>query len=161
MTPPSDRFRTIAQIIRRHDPEGSMGKGASLDVIEKCERQLSVQLPESYKWFLGEFSYGNWPDYIHGLAPGLGPGDHLVRIVQDERREGQPRLPHHLIPFSGDGWGNLYCLNTAELTNGECPVVLWHHEDDENQVPEVLQPTFLDWLDDKIQRKLEREARKP
>jgi len=155
---PSDRFEQLVRVIRENDPEGRSGSGVSDEKIQQCEQQLGVILPNSYRWFLREFAWGIFPEYVYGLSDGIPPGQHLVSQTEKLRHRRAPKLPCALIPFNNDGWGNHYCVDTTRLRDGECPVVFWNHELDEDQQPKVTHPTFLDWLDETIQWKLSLDA---
>jgi hypothetical protein len=65
----------------------------------------------------------------------------------------KPTLLSWLLPICDDGRGNLVCLDTKRKSNGDCPVVLWRGTMDPSgimQVPEVLAPTFAQWLWDRM-----------
>lgn len=68
-----------------------------------------------------------------------------------ERGRVVPPLPPHLVPFSPDGWGNHYCLDTARWKGSECPVVFWDHERSPDQAPETTHDSFLEWLADVLE----------
>ena len=84
---------------------------------------------------------------IYGVKPAPEPLQNIVGITMEERHECFPPMPAHLIPFSDNGGGDSYCFDTSRLVEGECPVVFWDHEDDEDQQPEPCGATFLDWFD--------------
>jgi hypothetical protein len=71
----------------------------------------------------------------------------IVTVNVDERRDARPRLPAHLVAFSDSGGGDFCCFDTSALRDGECPIVWWDHESDEDQEPELAAPSFLDWID--------------
>jgi hypothetical protein len=158
VAPDTNRFKELVRVIRENDPEGRSGSGVTEETIRQCEQQLGVLLPDSYKCFLREFAWGLFPEYIYGLSPDIPPGQHLVSQTEKLRHKREPKLPHSLIPFNNDGWGNHYCLDTSQLRDGECPVVFWNHELDKDQQPKQTHATFLDWLDETIQWKLELDA---
>lgn len=153
-----DRLKALVPLIREQDIPPSMGHGVSALEVQRCEERLGVRLPDSYKCFLQEFDVGYWPDYIYGLASSLPPGLHIVQATEDARQNGNPKLPHHLVPFSPDGWGNLYCLDTSQMQEGECPVVFWNHDLDEDQQPQQTHRTFVDWLEEMIRWQQELDA---
>jgi cell wall assembly regulator SMI1 len=156
--PTSDRFESLAQLMREKAPERSFGQGARDEEVAQCEEQLGVRLPESYKRFLREFGFALWPEDVYGVYVGSSPGLQVMGNTETERHEVEPEMPHDLIPFSPDGWGNHYCLDTSRLVGGECPVVFWNHELDENQQPPQTHPTFLDWLEDRVTRELQSQT---
>jgi cell wall assembly regulator SMI1 len=158
MTSSSIRFQELVQVMRGNNSEGTLGSDVGDEQIQQCEARLGVVLPESYRRFLREFTYAHWPDTIYGISPGLLPGLDLVQKTEKLRHSGRPNLPQYLVPFSPDGWGNHYCLDTSQLRQGECPVVFWNHERDQDQQPQQTQATFVDWLDEAIRRRLEFDA---
>jgi cell wall assembly regulator SMI1 len=145
----ADRFQDLAEVICQHTPAEWLDKGVSEVEIDECEQRLGVRLPDSYRWFLREFGIACFPDYIYGIHHGKLPGLKVEHHMREERHEVEPRMPPHLIPFSPDGWGNHYCLDTSSLADGECPVVFWSHEKGADQCPEQTHPSFLDWLEEK------------
>jgi hypothetical protein len=144
-----DRFEHVATLIRQHTPSDWLNGGVGTAEIDQCEERLGVRLSNSYRWFLREFGIGCFPEEIYGIHHGPLPGFKLEYHTHAEQHECEPPLPHHLVPFSPDGWGNHYCLDTSRLSEGECPVVFWNHEKGEGQQPERTHPTFLDWLEEK------------
>jgi hypothetical protein len=81
----------------------------------------------------------------------------IVSINLDARHEGFPRLPAHLIAFSDNGGGDLYCFDTSVLESGECPVVWWDHAGNEAQQPQRVGPSFLDWLAAEVRERASEE----
>jgi len=49
-----------------------------------------------------------------------------------------------------DGAGNHDCLDTRQVKDGDCPVVLWDHEGDDFQKCERVAPSFAAWLGRKL-----------
>jgi cell wall assembly regulator SMI1 len=154
----SDRFENLAQLMREKAPEYGFGKGVGVEEVARCEEQLGVGLPKSYKQFLQSFGFARWPEDVYGVYVGSTPGLQVVWNTETERHEVEPEMPYYLIPFSPDGWGNHYCMDTSRLVDGECPVVFWNHELDEDQQPPQTHTTFLDWLEERVTRELENES---
>lgn len=137
----SPRFRALSK--------GKHGEGASPEEVQEAERELSVVLPDSYRAFLGEFGWGAFAHWeLYGLGADVPSHLHLVRITLEERREFHPLTPPHLVPVLNNGGGDLYCLDTSRLVDGECPVVFWDHDLGEDQIPDEDAPGFLPWLAD-------------
>ncbi len=146
-----DRLQRLTDRLDEEAPENCLGNGATVDEIHAVERELGVRLPESYCWFLREFGFTFWPEFIYGIAHGKSPGMRVTWQAAVERARVTPPLPRHLVPFSPDGWGNHYCLDTARWNGPECPVVFWDHEQSENQAPETTHGSFLEWLEDALE----------
>ena len=140
----------VIQLLRRLAPEQALGHAASEAEIAEAEGEIGSRLPESFRQFLKEVGGTSWPENIYGVDKRLPPGYNLVHITRTERIDIEPELPHHLIPFSPDGWGNHYCFDTKRMEDQECPVVLWSHELDEEQTPEQTHQNFTAWLADLI-----------
>jgi hypothetical protein len=156
-SPKGPSWNEVSAILRARGP-ASCGRGCSSEGVSEIEHALGVVLPQSYRRFLKEFAYATWPDYIYGLWTGPVRGFDVVRLTQDERSEAEPPLPRHLVPFSPDGWGNHFCLDTSRMKDGECPVVFWDHEMGSDQTPTVVCATFLAWLGEAMKDEMELEA---
>jgi len=91
--------------------------------IEQIENMLDVTLPEDYKWFVRNFGHGGIAGVeILGVAKTEIPT--CVRYTQRYREE--HGLPRSLIVIENcDEW--VFCLDTSELNNGECPVIDWDY----------------------------------
>lgn len=76
----------------------------------------------------------------------------LVRVTLEERRGFLLLTPPHLIPILNNGAGDLHCLDTSRLVNGERPVVCWNQELEEDQIPDKQAPGFLPWLSEELDR---------
>lgn len=148
-------FVRLAERLGDEAPENCLGDGASDIELEEIERELGVSLPQSYRRFLQEFGFTFWPDFVYGVAHGKLPGMRVLWQTRVERHEVQPPLPPHLVPFSPDGWGNHYCLDTTQLREGECPVVFWNHEAAADQTPERTHRSFTAWLAEVLEEPVE------
>jgi SUKH superfamily protein len=153
-----ERAEALFQLVRDKAGEGSFGGGADDGAIADAERSLGVTLPAGYRWFVREFGFSYWPIDIYGIVPGGLPGMQVVSNALTERHGVEPPLPQPLVPFSPDGWGNHYCLDTSRLSAGECPVVFWNHQLGASQTPKVTNASFLDWLEEAVQTELGYEA---
>lgn len=137
------------QIISRSDREH--GDGADPEEIAVAERRLGVRLLGCYRRFLERFGWlGLGAFEIYGLGAGVPKHMNLVEITESEQTEMYPRLRVGLVPVMNDGSGNLYCIDTIAAVNSDMPVVFWDHDLDINQVPEIVAPSFEQWLDDKL-----------
>ncbi len=123
------------------------GRGASEKEIAVAEAALSVTFPHSYSEFLHRYGWATFAhEEIYGLGTNVPPYLELVKNTVVERNAMRPSLPLHLIPIMNDGSGNHYCLDSAQIHDNECPVVLWDHDLDEAQFPEPVSPSFEAWL---------------
>ena len=126
--------------------------------IADAERALGTALPDSFRRFQLEFGdCQNAPLDIYHVLPADPPGLNLVPINLKERTEMGPRLPPHLIAFSDDGGGDLFCFDTRAVNANEAPVVVWTHELDEDQTPELVAPSFAEWLRSELEAWVEED----
>jgi hypothetical protein len=151
---PTKRYRQVARQFfeyARSQNSKVVPQPASAEDLQAAEAALACRFPDSYRWFqleFGELEHG--PLDVYGVRRGASAAISIVAINLEERREGYPPLPLHLIAFSDSGGGDLCCFDTSLLENGECPVVWWDHEDDETQTPEPAAASFLDWLETEV-----------
>jgi len=153
----AERFLLASDLMRRVGEE-PLGGAASESEISAAESELRVRFPESYVVFLREFGTASWPDYIYGLGPTAQGGTDVIYMTTSERSNMYPPMSRYLVAVSPDGWGNHYCLDTAVMSDSECPVVMWDHEQLPDQVPELVAQTFLDWLEARINRRIRSDA---
>lgn len=146
-----DQYEQIAQRIRQRAPSDYVPDPATDAEIAVVEGELGYTLPDSYKRLQKEFGEYSGVADIYGVKPTPSPLQNIVGITMVERYECFPPVPDHLIPFSDNGGGDSYCFDTSRLRNGECPVVFWDHEGDQDQQPEPCAATFLDRLEEAIE----------
>jgi SMI1-KNR4 cell-wall len=126
--------------------------------IETAERALGSALPESFRQFQLEFGDCQYaPVDIYRVLPAEPPALNLVSINLDARTEMGPRLPSFLIAFSDDGGGNYFCFDTRAASESEAPVVVWDHELDEDQTPDLVAPSFVEWLRRELEERIDEE----
>ena len=149
-----ERFEEVARRLHELTPSPFSGP-ASPETIVEAEAELAVTFPLSYRLFLREFGAGDIPFDIYGVDPEAESKQwgcwSVVGMTQSEREDVEPRMRHSLIPFTPDGAGNHWCLDTSRLVGGECPIVFWNHEGDEDQEVEQTHPAFLDWLEETLE----------
>ncbi|MCO6436772.1 MAG: SMI1/KNR4 family protein [Phycisphaerae bacterium] len=121
--------------------------------IAAAAEALGVTLPDDYQAFLRRFGHCCIGDFaVYGLGSKTPPDLNVVERTQEERRNEFLPLPPHLVVLWRTPFGDLHCLDTSQLANGVCPVVLWSHEYDEHQEPGRLAFTFADWLEEQLDR---------
>jgi cell wall assembly regulator SMI1 len=142
-----------AELIRRlRSCRGAeFGRGATPQEIRLAEKRLGVELPGSYKAFLGRFGWASFEGLeLYGLGEDVPAYLDLVEVTLGERTQMRPHLPSRLIPLMNDGAGNHYCLDVASGEQGECPVVFWDHNLGESQEPEYVAPNLEAWLAEEL-----------
>jgi hypothetical protein len=123
--------------------------------IEAAERALGARLPGSFQRFQLEFGdCQNSPIHIFTVRSTDPRALNIVAANLAERTVPGARLPAHLIAFSDDGSGDLFCFDTRAFSGTEAPVVVWDHELNEDQTPELVAADFADWLRSEIQERV-------
>lgn len=152
----STSYDEVARLFRKAAAKAGRAevvpRPAMPEQIADAERQLGAGLPDSFRLFQLEFGgCQNAPIDIYNVLPGDPAGLNLVAINLKERTEMGPRLPAYLIAFSDDGAGDRFCFDTRAVNNNEAPVVVWSHELDEDQVPEPVATSFVEWLRNELE----------
>jgi len=152
---PSRRYQDVARLFRTYGAEERMQlvpRPATIEEIDRAERELGARFPMSYRWFqleFGDFERGPLDIYtVH--TPHEPYSKHIIDANLQERTEAGPRLPAHHIAFSDNGGGDLLCFDTTRSEGVECPVVWWNHELDDDQEAEDAAPSFLDWIEQEL-----------
>ena len=116
------------QVTEPHEPP------LTEDRLRSAERQLGLELPDSYRRFLLAANGGRPKPSRFALPDGRrdsvdwflgihdGEGDNLVGYASTYR----DRVPSDLLPIAHDPGGNLVCLGVAGTRLGQ--VFFWDHE---------------------------------
>ncbi len=128
-----------------------VGRGVAEKAVQQAEKELGLTIRSGYRYFLRQFGWCDLgADEVYGLGEDVPKHLDLMAITLSERSEMKPRLRMNLLPVMNDGFGNLYCLDTATDLDEENPVVFWDHEGDEEQVPERVADSFSEWFSELI-----------
>jgi hypothetical protein len=146
---PNAPMSRIALEMRIH-PAIKTFRGASRGEIERAQTKLALTFPDRYREFLEQCGAAD----INGeLVMGLGEAaaDQQLDLVGNtllERTDGVIPLREDLLPLSPTGDGGWYALDLSRVRKGDCPVVIWNHDNPlgERQSPAKLQETFKRWL---------------
>lgn len=131
-----------SEVLELHRP-------ALSDHILVFEHQIDCQLPKDFKALL-QLSDGF--NLIGTEVYGIGEEDtfNLARAYHIEHELVAVPQYSYLVPFSPDGRGNFYCLDTSKLSleGKTCPVVFWvsNHEYSAKDEPEVTHQSFTEWM---------------
>ncbi|SDW27688.1 SMI1-KNR4 cell-wall [Marininema mesophilum] len=110
----------IIQMMQEYGRTGFHTGPVSENRIEQIEKSLNLELPESYKWFVRNYGYGGIEGVvIEGVAKTEVPT--TVEATEDYRKYGLPKS-YVVIQNLGE---YMWCLDTGNMKNGECPVVNW------------------------------------
>jgi hypothetical protein len=161
MRQPTERYVEVARLFRESaHAEGRplVVEPATTEDLTAAEAALGCRFPESYHWFQLEFGWvSTGPIDIYTVLKLEEPAVNIDGINLEERRDAHPALPAHLIAFSDSGGGDFCCFDTSAFTDGECSIVWWDHEQDEDQTPEAAGASFLDWLEAELQERAAEE----
>lgn len=115
--------KEINKIIATNIKKGYFTGGTTDNIVKQIEKKLNVTLPESYKWFLMNYGSGG----IFGVNI-LGIGKSNSPIVVTETTEYRKYGLEQNLVIIEDCDEYVYCLDTRELIDGECPVVSWDQD---------------------------------
>ncbi|WP_173706061.1 SMI1/KNR4 family protein [Clostridium saccharobutylicum] len=88
--------------------------------MNDIEKQLCINFPESYKWFLGKYGFGG----IFGveiLGCGKGGVPSVIRETERYRKLGLPL--DYVVISSSDEW--VYCLDLKNGDKHDCKIISW------------------------------------
>jgi hypothetical protein len=118
MTEQKDR---IAALIKELGQDIKIVGKADDATITKIESGLGINLPGSFKWFLGEYGVLMMPTYIiYGAGSSEEPTS--LKLTLALRDAG---LPVPFVVVENDNDGRILCLDTSRTKDDECPVVAW------------------------------------
>jgi cell wall assembly regulator SMI1 len=136
-----------------------LAPGASAEQIRAAKEALGVTLPADVKDAYRVHDGGPgflWGQNWFSLAQMVGEWREMAALADKGMfagRQSEPDGPirkvwwHKAwIPLTGDGWGNLYCLDLAPRKGGTVgQVIEWVHDEPQR---EVAAASFTDWLED-------------
>lgn len=121
--------------------------------IEKFEFNNQINLPEDFKEFMKEINGFS----LMGTEVYCFDEDKANSIEKlYEREHFQVNFPQYpkYVPFSADGRGNFYCLDTYNLAKDKklCPVIFWvsNYEYTIEDQPELAFTTFGEWIEEVV-----------
>lgn len=96
--------------------------GATEVAIKKIEDQLNVVLPQSYKWLIREYGSVSFDGFE---INGTGMNNSLI-CVQSTNSWKDFDIPDGYVVIYEPGADWIYCLDTNQMKDGECPIVAWY-----------------------------------
>lgn len=142
----------INELHKFSDDVLEMGSNIDDNRVEDFEQYRNLTLPLDFKQFIkkvngfslmGTEVYGFDKDQVSAIENVYYREHFEVRI---------PQYPY-LVPFSPDGRGNFYCIDTIhQLESGDFPVVFWvsNYEYTKEDSPEITHNNFLDWVQEVV-----------
>ncbi len=138
----------ISELLKFSDDIIELGGSINDNRIEDFEQYRRLILPYDFKQFIKEINGFNlMGTEVYGFN--ISKSESIETIYQFEHYEVINPQYSYLVPFSPDGRGNFYCIDTNNnLENGDFPIVFWvsNYEYTEDDFPEMTHNNFLDWV---------------
>ena len=118
-------FEEVINMLESNDDLCDFVGSISDDVIEKAEKILGYNFPETYRAYLSKYGAGNFgAQEVYGIISSDFENSGIpdaIWLTMKEREDND--LPNDLlvIYYSGDEF--YYCLDTSKSKDNECPVV--------------------------------------
>jgi hypothetical protein len=130
------------------------GRGATEAEVVDAESRIGP-LPSDFRQFLRKFGWATLGHYeIYGLGHDVPEYLDLARMTLAERQEPSVPLRGTYVCIMNDGGGNLLCFDSDQVRAGTAntvPLLLWDHELDVDQTPEVVAESFTSWLKSRLE----------
>src|SRR5699024_347814 len=113
-----NKEKLINFMMRYMEPEDFTG-GVDKRQVNYIQDTLNIKLPESYKWFL--YNYGSGGLYgvdILGVAKA-----NIYTVVNEGDKYRVVKMSENLVVIE-DIDEDAYCLNTSNMRNNECQIIL-------------------------------------
>ncbi|WJE55368.1 SMI1/KNR4 family protein (plasmid) [Bacillus cereus] len=138
----------ISKVFDENSEKGDFYGSVDESLINEIEQKLHCKFPKSYRWFLTKYGGGG----ILGIdLASVGSLDNSPILLDTVvyRNMGLPEK-HVVIWDLGE---YMYCLDTANLINNECPVITWSLADkksvfEANTFYEFLYKQLVDAIED-------------
>jgi SMI1-KNR4 cell-wall len=141
----------ISELLKFSDDILEIGNKIDDNRIENFEKQYSLILPNDFKQFIKNVNgFSLMGTEVYGFD--MTKSESIEAVYQFEHFEVREPQYSHLVPFSPDGRGNFYCLDTSKLSNDSCLIVFWvsNYEYTEIDTPEISHKSFLDWVQEVV-----------
>jgi hypothetical protein len=138
----------INELLKFSDDILEVGSVIDDNRIEHFEEYRNLTLPNDFKQFIKKINGFNlMGTEVYGFD--VTKSESIENVYQFEHFEVIIPQYSHLVPFSPDGRGNFYCLDTIHQSDsGDFSVVFWvsNYEYTETDKPEITHKKFLDWV---------------
>jgi hypothetical protein len=139
--------KLINELLKFSDDILEVGSNIDDNRIEDFEKLNNLKLPNDFKQFIKKVNgFSLMGTEVYGFD--MTKSESLEKVYHFEHFEVIYPQYLYLVPFSPDGRGNFYCLDTSKLSNDSCPIVFWvsNYEYTESDTPETTHKSFLDWV---------------
>ncbi|MGG3625187.1 SMI1/KNR4 family protein [Bacillus gobiensis] len=135
-------YLKIKSFFEEHEQFSILTGGISDHKIKEIEFTLSLQLPESYKWFLRNYGSGG----AFGTMI-LGYDEEGAEVIdRTEMYRKYYGLTNGIVVIEYiDEFS--YCLDTNKMRDGECPVILWANQGGHGRTVAI---NFLEFLAERL-----------
>lgn|SRR5690625_412666 len=119
-----NKEKLINFMMRYMEPDDFTG-GVDKRQVNYIQDTLNIKLPESYKWFL--YNYGSGGLYgvdILGVAK-----SNISTVVIETEKYRDLKMSENLVVIE-DIDEYAYCLNTSNMKNNECPIIVWDKQEE-------------------------------
>ncbi len=119
-------YTKALELIDQHPELNEFSGPCDLELVDKVEETLGVQLPLTFRQFLSDFGEGTFEaEEFYGIFKENFFEEDYHNIVYNnlESRE-QFQHEKHLIIFYAIGDGTYLALDVSRMKDGECPVVI-------------------------------------
>ncbi|EMI9089226.1 MULTISPECIES: SMI1/KNR4 family protein [Bacillus] len=113
----------LTNFIKEHEEIDDFTGGVNESQIYAVQYRLSVELPDSYKWFLNTYGSGG----LFGVdILGIGKSNMASVVIVTENYRGL-EMSDNLVVIE-DAGEYAYCLDMRHMENNECPIIAWNRQ---------------------------------
>jgi hypothetical protein len=138
----------VSELLKFSDNILEKGEAISDDRINLFEEKNKLILPDDFRDFMLEMNGFNlMGSEVYGFD--LTKTESIENVYNYEHFEVEIPQFAYLVPFSPDGRGNFYCIDTQnKFVNGDCPVVFWvsNYDYSGHDLPEITNKNFAEWV---------------
>lgn len=108
----------LTNFIKEHEEIDDFTGGVNESQVYAVQYRLSVELPDSYKWFLNTYGSGG----LFGVdILGIGKSNIASVVIVTEDYRGL-EMSDNLVVIE-DAGEYAYCLDMSHMENNECPII--------------------------------------
>lgn len=138
----------ITELLKFSDDILEIGANINDDRIKKFENTHQLIIPNDFREFITSINgFSLVGTEVYGFDQ--TKVNSIENIYYREHFEIMIPQYKHLVPFSPDGRGNFYCLDTLnQLANGDFPIVFWfsNYNYTIEDTPEIVTNNFTEWV---------------
>ncbi|MEH7030420.1 SMI1/KNR4 family protein [Bacillus wiedmannii] len=113
----------LTNFIKEHEEIDDFTGGVNESQVYAVQYRLSVELPDSYKWFLNTYGSGG----LFGVdILGIGKSNIASVVIVTEDYRGL-EMSDNLVVIE-DAGEYAYCLDMSHMENNECPIIAWNRQ---------------------------------